>query len=54
MKNALLDEATKRTAWVRKWAAQAVLGVNMMRWTRGAEKSIMCGSGNMETDEKNP
>ena len=54
MKNALLDEATKRIDWVRKWAAQAVLGVNMMRWTRGAEKSIMCGSGNMETDEKNP
>lgn len=54
MKSALMDEGTKRTDWVRKWSAQAVLGVNMMRWTRAAEKSIMCGSGNMETDDKNP
>lgn len=26
----------------------------MIRWTKGAEKSIMCGRGDLETDEKHP
>lgn len=26
----------------------------MMRWTRAAERAIVCGSGNMEPDDKNP
>lgn len=54
MKSAYVDEQTKRTEWVRKWPAQIVLAVNMMRWTRGAEKSIMSARGDIEHDEKHP
>ena len=26
----------------------------MINWTKGAERSIMCGRGDIETDEKHP
>jgi dynein heavy chain, axonemal len=35
-KTALEDE-TKRVQWVKKYPAQIVLGVNMIRWTSKAE-----------------
>ncbi|CAD8115295.1 unnamed protein product [Paramecium sonneborni] len=40
MKASHLDNDTKRVVWVRKWPAQIVLAVNMIRWTRGSEASI--------------
>jgi dynein heavy chain len=35
-----LNDPTERVKWVRKWPAQTVLAVNMMRWTEGAEHAI--------------
>lgn len=35
-KTAVEDEST-RVEWVKKWPAQTVLGVNMIRWTNQAE-----------------
>ena len=35
-KTAVEDES-ERIVWVKKWPAQTVLGVNMIRWTNGAE-----------------
>ena len=43
-KRAILDESTKRTDWVRKWAGQVVLAVNMTRWTVGSEIAITKGA----------
>ena len=40
MRASLFDVDSKRTQWVRKWPAQIVLGVNMIRWTRGSEEAI--------------
>ena len=54
MCSALQDTDTVRTKWVRKWPAQAVLGVNMIRWTKDAEHSILVANGKLEADEKNP
>ena len=34
-KTAVEDDA-ERILWVKKWPAQTVLGVNMIRWTNGA------------------
>ncbi len=34
-KTAIEDESP-RTEWVKKWPAQTVLGVNMIRWTWNA------------------
>jgi dynein heavy chain, axonemal len=42
-KTALEDES-KRVDWVKKWPAQTVLGVNMIRWTNKAEESINNGA----------
>jgi dynein heavy chain len=42
-KTALEDES-KRVEWVKKWPAQTVLGVNMIRWTNKAEESINNGA----------
>ena len=38
-KTAIEDESS-RTDWVKKWPAQTVLGVNMIRWTIKAENAI--------------
>lgn len=38
-KTAIEDESI-RTNWVKKWPAQTVLGVNMIRWTIKAEEAI--------------
>lgn len=38
-KTAIEDESI-RTNWVKKWPAQTVLGVNMIRWTVKAEEAI--------------
>jgi dynein heavy chain len=35
-----LSDQTERVKWVRKWPAQTVLAVNMIRWTEGAEHAI--------------
>lgn len=35
-----LNDQTERVKWVRKWPAQTVLAVNMIRWTEGAEHAI--------------
>ena len=40
MKASHSDVDTKRVQWVRKWPAQIVLAVNMIRWTRGSEAAI--------------
>ncbi len=42
-KTALEDE-TKRVQWVKKYPAQIVLGVNMIRWTSKAEEAINNGA----------
>ena len=42
-KTALEDE-TERVNWVKMWPAQTVLGVNMIRWTNGAEEAIINGN----------
>ena len=39
-KTAVEDE-TERVKWVKMWPAQTVLGVNMTRWTAGAEDAIV-------------
>ena len=44
-KDAMLDDKIPRNQWVQKWPGQIVLAINMMRWTRGAEISIMLGEG---------
>ncbi len=54
MKNAIMDESSTRTNWVRKWPAQAVLGVNMIRWTKNSENSIFVATGKIDADERNP
>jgi dynein heavy chain len=54
MKNALMDEKTPRTKWVRNWPAQVVLGVNMIRWTKGSENSILVALGKVDADERFP
>jgi dynein heavy chain len=38
-KTAVEDESI-RVDWVKKWPAQTVLGVNMIRWTVKAEEAI--------------
>ena len=38
-KTAIEDESI-RVNWVKKWPAQTVLGVNMIRWTVKAEEAI--------------
>jgi len=38
-KTAVEDESV-RVDWVKKWPAQTVLGVNMIRWTVKAEEAI--------------
>lgn len=38
-KTAIEDESI-RVNWVKKWPAQTVLGVNMIRWTSKAEEAI--------------
>jgi len=38
-KTAVEDDSI-RTNWVKKWPAQTVLGVNMIRWTIKAEEAI--------------
>ncbi len=38
-KTAVEDESV-RVDWVKKWPAQTVLGVNMIRWTIKAEEAI--------------
>lgn len=38
-KTAIEDESV-RVDWVKKWPAQTVLGVNMIRWTVKAEEAI--------------
>lgn len=38
-KTAVEDESA-RVDWVKKWPAQTVLGVNMIRWTNKAEEAI--------------
>ena len=38
-KTAIEDE-TERVKWVKKYPAQCVLGVNMIRWTNKAEEAI--------------
>lgn len=38
-KDSILD-TTERVKWVRKWPAQTVLAVNMIRWTDLAEQAI--------------
>jgi dynein heavy chain len=53
MRDSLFDQQ-KRTTWVRAWPAQIILGVNMIRWTKGSEKAIMTGKGDIDTDEKHP
>ena len=53
MRDSLMDPQ-KRTNWVRVWPAQIVLGVNMIRWTKGSEKAIMTGRGDIESEEKHP
>lgn len=35
-----LNDPTDRVKWVRKWPAQTVLAVNMIRWTNGAQQAI--------------
>jgi dynein heavy chain len=35
-----MDEDTPRNQWVVKYPAQVVLGINMIRWTRGAEEAF--------------
>lgn len=42
-KTAVEDEST-RVDWVKKWPAQTVLGVNMIRWTVKAEEAINGGA----------
>ncbi len=32
-----IEDDSKRVEWVRKWPAQTVLAVNMIRWTQKAE-----------------
>ena len=54
MKNAIMDESSTRTNWVRKWPAQAVLGVNMIRWTKNSENSIFVATGKIDADERYP
>ena len=34
---AAVEDETERVKWVRKYPAQTVLGVNMIRWTNKAE-----------------
>jgi dynein heavy chain len=31
-----LEDDSERVKWVKKWPAQTVLGVNMIRWTMKA------------------
>lgn len=31
-----LADTTERVKWVRKWPAQTILAVNMIRWTESA------------------
>jgi len=51
--NALIDEHTDRTKWVQNWPGQVVLAVNMIRWTRGAEFSILNGRpDNIKEDDE--
>lgn len=35
-----IADTTERVKWVRKWPAQTVLAVNMIRWTDLAEQAI--------------
>lgn len=35
-----ISDTTERVKWVRKWPAQTVLAVNMIRWTDLAEQAI--------------
>jgi dynein heavy chain len=42
-KTAVEDESP-RVDWVKKWPAQTVLGVNMIRWTIKAEDAINNGT----------
>lgn len=39
-----LEDDSKRVQWVKKWPAQTVLGVNMIRWTNKAEEAINNGA----------
>ena len=39
-----VEDQSERVKWVRMWPAQTVLGVNMIRWTSGAEEAIHNGS----------
>jgi len=42
-RKALVDTNTARIPWIRKYPGQIVLGVNMARWTQGAEIAITKG-----------
>ena len=35
-----IEDDSARVDWVKKWPAQVVLGVNMIRWTIKAEEAI--------------
>ncbi len=39
-----IEDQSERVDWVRMWPAQVVLGVNMIRWTKGAEDAIYNGT----------
>ena len=38
-----VEDQTTRVDWVKMWPAQTVLGVDMIRWTVGAEEAINNG-----------
>ena len=38
-----IEDDSKRVDWIRKWPAQTVLAVNMIRWTQKAEEAISNG-----------